>query len=111
MTRHGPEERGHARGGFTLLELLAATAMFAVIIVALYSVFYGALRLRERAAETFETQLPKGFSLSVLKRDLADAVAPTGVLAGPFIGEKIEEGRRRLDRLEIHTASGRVDEH
>jgi len=111
MSRRGLEGKGRVQGGFTLLELLAATAMFAVIIVALYSVFYGALRLRERAAETFETQLPKEFSLSLLKRDLADAVAPTGVLAGSFLGEKREEGRRRLDRLEIHTASARVDEH
>jgi len=99
------------RGGFTLLELLTATAMFAVIVVALYTVFYGALRMRERAHDTFEERLPQDALIALLHRDLSCAPVPTGILAGAFLGEKIEEGGQRLDRLELYTASAVVDEN
>ncbi len=98
-------------GGFTLLELLTATAMFAVIVVALYTVFYGALRMRERAHDTFEERLPKDALMALLWRDLSCAPVPSGILAGAFVGEKIEEGGQRLDRLELYTASAVVDEN
>jgi general secretion pathway protein J len=98
------------RGGFTLLELLTATAMFAVIVVALYTVFYGALRMRERAHDTFEERLPKDALIALLWRDLSCAPVPGGILVGAFLGEKIEEGGQRLDRLELYTASATVDE-
>lgn len=99
------------RGGFTLLELLTATAMFAVIVVALYTVFYGALRMRERAHDTFEERLPQDALIALLWRDLSCAPVPAGILAGAFLGEKIEEGGQRMDRLEIYTASAVVDEN
>ena len=110
MSSYRPGQYNRARGGFTLLELLAAAAMFLVIIVALYSVFYSALRLRERANDSFEDRLSKDYVVSIIERDLAAALAPTGILAGPFVGEKEEQGSLRLDRLEIHTASGTIDE-
>lgn len=99
------------RGGFTLLELLTATAMFAVIVVALYTVFYGALRMRERAHDLFEERLPKDALIALLQRDLSCAPVPAGILAGAFVGEKVEEGGHRLDRLELYTASAGVDEN
>lgn len=96
--------------GFTLLECLAATAMFAVLMGAMYSVFHGALRLRENAYETFEADLPRDYVVAMIKNDLASTVAPVGLLAGAMIGEKQEMGGFHLDRLEIHTASGTVND-
>jgi type II secretion system protein J len=108
MTLAKPRRCRLTAGGFTLLELLIASAMFAVIVGALYSAFYGALRLREKAYETLEKGLPKRYAVSLIQRDLAYIAAPVGLLAGPMIGEKTEEGDLRLDLLEIHTASGMV---
>lgn len=100
----------HRSQGFTLLELLIATIMFSVIVGALYSVFYGAIRLREKAYETFEERLPIDYAIALIKRDLRAAVAPGGLLAGATIGENEEESNVRLGRLEIHTASGITSE-
>jgi type II secretion system protein J len=102
----------HSRGsgGFTLLELLAATLMFAIVIGALYSVSHGALKMREKAYTTFEEELPNRYMTSLMGRDLAGTVIPVGVLAGPMMAEKAEEGDRRADRLEIYTSTGVIDD-
>ena len=106
MSKH-PTDRRHGKGGgFTLLEVLTATLMFAVIMGALCSVFSAALRLRETAYGAFEKDLPKDYVIESVKRDLANIMLPTGVLASEMIGEKQEQGKSRGDHLEIHTASG-----
>jgi type II secretion system protein J len=96
--------------GFTLLEVLVATAIFVVLVGALYSLLYGALRLREKAYEVTEAGLPKDYVALLIKRDLANIAAPVALLAGPMIGEKDEQGEQRLDRLELHTTSGIVND-
>jgi len=101
---------GGARRGFTLIEVLVATVIFSVLVGALYSVFYGTLRLRENAYEVTEARLPITYIAGLIKRDLKNMVAPVGLLAGPMVGENVEEGKHRLDRLEFHTASGIVND-
>ncbi|KPL09037.1 hypothetical protein AMJ85_07340, partial [candidate division BRC1 bacterium SM23_51] len=110
MSKNKPSRRHRGRDGFTLLEVLVAAAMFAVIVGALYSVFYGALRLRENSYLAFEKNLPKDYVVEIIKRDLANVATPAGILAGAMIGEKEEQGELRFDRLEIHTASGMVND-
>jgi len=83
--------------------------MFSVLIGALYSLFYGTLRLREKTSELTETSVPRDYIVGLINRDLAHIVAPVGILAGPLIGESDEEGGERLDRLEFYTASGIVN--
>jgi len=96
------------RGGFTLLEVLAATAMFAAIVGAVYSVLHGALRLRDGAHETLEQDVLRDAAAAILRDDLASIVAPSGLLAGSMTGIKENSGTARRDRLELHTASGRI---
>ncbi|MEW6237856.1 MAG: hypothetical protein AB1656_20915 [Candidatus Omnitrophota bacterium] len=93
-------------GGFTLMEVLLASVMYAIVVGAVYTVFYGALRLREKAYDAFEKALPKDYALSIVKRDLSGLMPPGGVLAGSTIGEKIDDGGMRRDRLEFYTSSG-----
>jgi type II secretion system protein J len=98
------------RRGFTLIEVLAATTMFAILIVAVFSVFYAALGMRERAHAAFESDLPRAYVAEIIRRDLAGTIVPTGLMAGEFIGETNNSRNMRSDQLEFHTASGIVND-
>lgn len=65
---------------FTLIELLLALVIFAVVLAAVSGVFHGAMRLRARTIDTLEAALPVEQALAVVRRDLAGIVLPTGVL-------------------------------
>ena len=74
----------HARqNGFTLIEVLLAVAIFAVVLAAINTVFYSALRLRNTMNESLERSLPVEQALAIIKRDLV-AIVPPGTLAGPL---------------------------
>jgi type II secretion system protein J len=73
--------RAHA---FTLLEVILALGIFAVVLVAINTAFFAALRLRQRTTENLEQTLPLNQALSTLRRDLQNTVLPGGVLAGDF---------------------------
>ena len=68
--------------GFTLLELLLAVVAFALVLAAINGVFYGALKLRNKAVAGFDESLPLQQTLTILKRDLANIVVPGGTLSG-----------------------------
>lgn len=71
-----------ARHAFTLMEVLLAVAVAAIILLAINGVFFGALRLRNRATEAIERALPLERALAFLQRDLANLVPPGGTLSG-----------------------------
>lgn len=70
--------------GFTLIEVILAVGIFSVVLVAINTAFFAALRLRQKGTEALEEALPLDYALSLLRRDLANAVPPGGVLAGDF---------------------------
>src|SRR5215467_2666454 len=70
--------------GFTLIEVILAVGIFAIVMVAINTAFFAALRLRQRTTETLEQGLPLDHALLLLHRDLVNAVPPGGVLAGDF---------------------------
>jgi len=53
-------------------------------MVAINTAFFAALRLRQRSSEVLDQTLPLNHALSVLRRDLINAVPPGGVLSGDF---------------------------
>lgn len=69
---------------FTLIEVLLAVAIFGVVLLAIHSIFHGALRLRNRTTQAVEDALPLERALATLRRDLANVVAPNGTLSGTF---------------------------
>lgn len=81
-----------AHRAFTLIELLVAVAIFAIILVAINTVFYAALRLRNRTTANLDRTLPLNRALSVMRRDLANVMPPGGPLAGGFIIGAIGSG-------------------
>jgi len=82
--------------------------MFAVVMASLYAVLHGVLRTQQKAYAAIEEQVPRRFIVSVMSRDLAGIVSPSGVLAGPTIAERLEDGGYRVDRLELHSANARI---
>jgi type II secretion system protein J len=67
---------------FTLIEVLLAMAVFAIVLAAIHMVFYGGLRLRNRSAEAIEKALPLEHTIAVMQRDLANLVLTGGTLFG-----------------------------
>lgn len=71
-------------GAFTLIELLLATAIFAVVLLAIQTVFFAGLTLRNRATAALDDSLPVHQALAILRKDLQNTVTPGSVLAGDF---------------------------
>jgi type II secretion system protein J len=67
---------------FTLIEVLLAVAIFAIVLVAIHMVFYGAVQLRNKTADALQQALPLQQTLTILKRDLENIVLPGGTLFG-----------------------------
>lgn len=115
MTLRQPKHATPKESAFTLIEVLLAVAVFAIVLAAINSVFFGALRLRNKTVQSFETALPLQQALSFIQKDLEGIMLPGGRLAGTFtttiqssnnnnvfIGERVTP--------DIYTASGNVGE-
>ena len=89
-----------------MLEVLAGTSIMLVLIASLYSVFRGALRLREQTFTNIEAGLPRSYIMGIIKEDIAHISASNGLLAGALIGETEESGESRMDKVEFFTATG-----
>lgn len=71
--------------GFTLMEILAATAMVAVLAGTLYASLHIAFKAKRSAEAAVGTVRKGNLSLELLSTDLKSAVIPSGVLAAEFI--------------------------
>ncbi|HTL59055.1 MAG TPA: type II secretion system protein GspJ [Candidatus Limnocylindrales bacterium] len=83
--RHGELAGEDAHGtGFTLIEVILAIGIFAIVLVAMNTAFFAALRLRQKTSDAVESSRPLTHGLALLRHDLQNAVAPGGVLKGDF---------------------------
>ncbi|MBV9658385.1 MAG: prepilin-type N-terminal cleavage/methylation domain-containing protein [Verrucomicrobia bacterium] len=74
------------RCGFTLLEILLASFAAAMILVAIYGIFYRALKLRDNATQrTHEARL-QARAAKVIRNDLRNALVSGGLLASTLMG-------------------------
>ena len=69
---------------FTLIEMLLAVAICAIVLVAINGVFATAVRLRDKTSEAVEEALPVNRAIDMMVRDLKGTVGPGGYLAGDF---------------------------
>jgi len=69
---------------FTLIEMLLAVAICAIVLVAINGVFATAVRLRDKTSEAVENALPVSRAMEMMVRDLKGTVGPGGFLAGDF---------------------------
>jgi len=94
---------------FTLIELIIAVAISAIVLASVSTLFFGAVHLRARASETAEMTLPVDRAVAIMKRDL-EGVVPVGKLAGPMGSDAIGIGMIQPSLLEIFTGSASIGE-
>jgi type II secretion system protein J len=103
--------------GFTLLELLIATAVAAIVLLAINTTFFGALRLHNTTHEKIDRDLTLQRALGIVRRDLAGLMLPTGgegiVLAGPLqtteFSSSVNDPAGERVSPDFFTNSGKID--
>ncbi|HZN66936.1 MAG TPA: type II secretion system protein GspJ [Tepidisphaeraceae bacterium] len=75
------------RRAFTLLELLVALAITAIIMGSLYASLRIAFRARAAAEAAAEPLRTAELALGLLRSDVESAMLPRGILTAPFTGE------------------------
>ena len=103
--------RAQSKGAFTLIEVLLAVAIFAVVLAAINTVFYSGLRLRNAMSASLERSLPLEQALHIINRDLA-GIVPPGTIAGPLKSGSSSSLSLMEQQTgpEIYTCTARVDE-
>jgi type II secretion system protein J len=122
-----PRHRAHDRrltgragaGGFTLLELLLATAVGAIVLLVINATFFGALRLHNSTHDKIDEDLALQRTLSIVRRDLAGLMVPANPQAttNTFSGQLSSDvtSMNDLDNTseritpDLTTNSGKVD--
>ena len=93
-----------------MIEVLIAVAIFAIVLAAINTVFYSALRLRNRSAAAFDEALPVQQTVAIIKRDLANLVLPGGTLSGALQTTTITNAVAGQSSPDFYTSTGLIDE-
>jgi type II secretion system protein J len=97
---------------FTLIELILAIGVSAIVLIAINAVFFSALRLRNAATEAVDEATPIENAVTTMRRDLMCAVAPIpgGIMTGDFkAGDVNSIGVNDMVNLEVFTATGALN--
>src|SRR5471032_2358186 len=68
--------RNSGERGFTLLELLVATAVSAIVLLVINATFFTALRLNNATHESIDRDLEVQRAIGIVRKDLAGLVVP-----------------------------------
>jgi type II secretion system protein J len=88
--------------------VLLALGICALVLIVISSVFAGALHLEQSATTSLEQSLPVERALTLMRRDLKNAVAPGGMLAGPMQSGSLDGGADANDGIQIYTTTGLI---
>ncbi len=97
-----------SRKAFTLLEVLIAIAVSAIVLAAINMVFYSALRLRNRTMASLDESAPIDHALATIRRDLANIVAPSRTNF-PLQSTIISQSQFGQITPDLYTATGQID--
>jgi type II secretion system protein J len=100
---------------FTLIEMVLAIGIAAIVLIAVNAVFFTALRLRNATQAAVDAATPVDQALAVLRSDLQCAVTPTNgtskILSGDFkVGSVTSTGVSQPVAIEMFTATGGLSE-
>jgi type II secretion system protein J len=97
--------------GFTLIEMILAVGVAALVLAVIGSVFFAALHLQTATQEAVNEATPVDQALAVMRRDLQCVVTPTNgtskILSGDFrVGTLTSPGISQPVAIEMFTATG-----
>jgi type II secretion system protein J len=106
-------------GGFTLLELLLATAIGAIVLLVINATFFAALRLHNTTHEKIDDDLVVERTLGIVRKDLAGIMIPpnpqttTNRLSGQLTSDvsstnDLDSSSERVTP-DVYTNSGKID--
>jgi type II secretion system protein J len=96
---------------FTLVEMILAIGVAAIVLIAVNAVLFAALHLRDATSDVVDAAAPVDQTATFLRRDLECAVTPTNgtskVLSGDFrVGNVNSLGVAEPVAIELFTATG-----
>ena len=98
------------KSGFTLLELIVAMAMVAVLVTSLYASLRIAFKAKKSAEDAVEPPRTAELAMEFLRGDLQNTIGPTGLLAGSFVGSHGTDDRgRNADDLIFYSTADAAD--
>ena len=77
---------------FTLLEVLVATVMIAILAVSLYGMLHTGIQIQRSATGSLAQARKVSLLMEILRQDVASILPPGGVLKGPFTGQSLVDG-------------------
>lgn len=89
--------------GFTLLEVLIAVMLLAILTAALYGSYFAVLRARDRAAEGMEGRRELGSTLDLLRREIDAALFNRNDKRLRFVVEDRDNFGKPASNLELTT--------
>lgn len=105
--------RRPASAGFTLLEILVALAVSAIVLLAVQTVFFGALRLHKTTTDELNAHLSLERAFTLVQHDVEGLMIPGSVFSGQF--QSSPSSALTTDQLgdrispDFYTSSGKVD--
>ncbi len=103
--------RRRRQTGFTLLELILATMLIALLAASLYASMRIGIKAGDRALAAVDPTRRLVQAMDLVVQDLSAAIVPNGMLAGPFVGQNNNDGAGRdSDTLSFYSiaAAGKV---
>jgi type II secretion system protein J len=96
---------------FTLIEMVLAIGVAAIVLITVNTVLFAALRLRDATADAVDAAAPVDQAVTFIRRDLQCVVTPTNgttkVLSGDFrVGNVTSPGVPEPVAIEMFTATG-----
>lgn len=103
------------QSAFTLIEMILAIGVAAIVLIAVNAVLFSALHLRDVTADAVDANSPVESTVAFIKRDLACAMTPVNdtskVLSGNFkVGNVSSTGVNEPVAIELCTATGALSD-
>jgi type II secretion system protein J len=104
---------GRSARGFTLLELLVASVVGAIVLLVINATFFTSLQLGNTTHDHLASDLVLQRALGLVRRDLAGVMLPGGVLSGQLqttVASSLTQGSYG-DQIgpDLYTDTGRID--
>ena len=113
---HGRELSVEFRqSAFTLVEMIIAIGVAALVLIAVSTVLFTSLNLREATSDMVDAETPVDSAVEIIKHDLQNCVTPTNgtsrVLSGGFrAGNIMSAGISDPVAIEMFTATGALSD-